>query len=229
MTRHQALASIRENSQLLAGICHDLNNGIAGVLGYCRLLAHEGDAERRSEYTVYIRSQAESCAEALDNLQFLSSPISFRGVPWELSDLVGGLAALDTVAPQFANITVDYEMAGPSCRVIADIELLRRAFLALLQNAREAIQRHGGEGSIQVLVTSTAEAVVITITDTGGGLAPHLDSESAFSPTSTYRKRGTGVGLGLPVALAVAQAHGGDAWVSASDENGMTICVSLAL
>jgi two-component system NtrC family sensor kinase len=102
---------------------------------------------------------------------------------------------------------------------------LRRVALALLLNARAAMQ--GRRGAIRLASAVAAGEIVVTVADQGCGIAPAL-LERIFDPFFTTRDVGAGIGLGLTVAADVARAHGGRIEVASTPGQGSRFTLRIA-
>jgi signal transduction histidine kinase len=116
-------------------------------------------------------------------------------------------------------LTVQGPESLPSLRL--DRQQMQQALLNLLL---DALQATPPGGAVQVTAKAEAEAVRITITDQGSGVAPEM-LEHIFDPYFTTKPEGTG--LGLPIALQIVQAHGGTLEVRSIPGQGTTVEVRL--
>jgi signal transduction histidine kinase len=92
-----------------------------------------------------------------------------------------------------------------------DRRRIERVFLNLMGNALEAMP---GGGTIAVSASDAPDSVVVTVSDTGPGIAPEIRSR-LFQPFVTARKK-SGLGLGLALARQAVVDHGGDMWADSS-------------
>jgi signal transduction histidine kinase len=223
LSRKHVLETIRQNGSFLAGLSHDLNNAMAGVLGYCHLLERDPQTDRSGEYLQRIRSQAEFCRDTLNKLQIIAGPVQPR------LNLCRGADVLFFVKTQFGKPDVEITSSCPdeSVQLTADIDLLRHALCALVENAMTAIESSQSLGTVSLAVEQDEDEVVFRVKDSGPGLDTELEHDRIFYPTVTTKRRGNGVGLGLTVALAIAVAHGGDLRLESSSERGSCFALSI--
>jgi signal transduction histidine kinase len=127
--------------------------------------------------------------------------------------------AANPEAPIRATLALD-DAAGS---IDADPELLRRALRNLLLNAIDAMPE-GGE--IQVASRREDESVLLSVTDTGTGIAPE-EAARLFTPYYTTRRHGTG--LGLAIVQSVVADHKGRIRVSSEPGAGTTFILELPL
>lgn len=107
-----------------------------------------------------------------------------------------------------------------------DIDGLRRVVLALLLNARAAMQ--GRSGAIGLASALTPGAIVVTVADQGCGIEAAALNR-IFDPFYTTREVGAGIGLGLTVAADMARAHGGRITVHSTPGEGSLFTLHIAL
>ena len=122
-----------------------------------------------------------------------------------------------------ARVRADIDDGVP--HVNGDAVRLRQAFDNLLDNAVAAA---GVEGEIVIGVRTTGREVVVSVADTGVGIAS-ADQERIFEPGARLSSNTEGSGLGLAIVRAVAEAHGGTAAVESSPGNGATFSITLPI
>jgi signal transduction histidine kinase len=122
-----------------------------------------------------------------------------------------------------SNKTLTLDLADDPADFVTDPGLLRQIVINLLSNALDALEQGG-------LVTLTAHAqddhVVITVRDTGTGIAPE-DLRRIFEPFYTTKGRGKGTGLGLAICRELAKALGGTITVESTPGQGSAFTLSL--
>ena len=94
---------------------------------------------------------------------------------------------------------------------------LNQVLMNLLSNAADAI---AGEGKIVITTSHTAEAFLISVRDTGGGIPEDIRSK-IFDPFFTTKPVGQGTGLGLAISYGIVQDHSGSIEVH-SDQGAET-------
>ena len=107
---------------------------------------------------------------------------------------------------------------------------IKQVFMNLLVNAYQSIEEKlGGDGEtgrIQLRTEQRGDQVIVTVVDTGGGIAPgNLDR--IFDPFFTTKKVGAGTGLGLSTSYSIVQRHGGAIRVESTPGRGTTFRVLL--
>jgi len=87
------------------------------------------------------------------------------------------------------------------------------------------------DGEIRVKVSQKDGEVLITVKDTGPGIAPEDQAMvfEAFKQTKTGLRQGGGTGLGMPIAKSLAEAHGGRMWLESEFGKGATFFIALPI
>jgi signal transduction histidine kinase len=196
LVQSEKLAGI---GRLAAGVAHEINNPLAVILGYARLLGRKADGAAARDLLV-IEEETQRAKQIVDGLLDLSRPLSLAIEAVELRALcddavsrLGGTGAL-----QGAEVLVSGE-----ARVEGDPLKLRQVVDNLLRNAAEA----AGGGRVEVQIKADRNGAQIGIRDSGPGLS-HEALSKLFEPFFTTKDLGTG--LGLAVSRGIARAHGGE-------------------
>lgn len=212
--------------QLGAGVAHELNNPLTGILGYTQLLLHEhpsGDGDH--EALRNIESAAKRCREITMNLLRFSEGGLHGPVATSINDVVNNVLSVAQNGFAAGKITIEVALAHNLARVVADPGQIALVLLHMLNNARTAMAQGG---TIRVATQASAEegGVQITVADTGEGIAPEAISR-IFDPFFTTKREWTATGLGLSVAYRIVQDHGGRIDVTSNLGQGTTFEVFL--
>jgi two-component system NtrC family sensor kinase len=216
--------------QLSASIAHEINNPLAGILTFAKLVTREleeavPDPARRATLTrnlALVEREAGRCSAIVRNLLDFARerPLKLEAVDpneaiEESLQLVGHKLSI-------AGFHLDRRLQ-PVPPVRADFGELRQAVVNLALNAMEAM----GEGGTLLIETRTSDGgrtVEIAVQDSGPGVAPeHL--RKIFDPFFTTKEKGTG--LGLSVVYGIAQRHGGQVTVEQVVPHGARFALRL--
>jgi PAS domain S-box-containing protein len=209
LTQSEKLASL---GQFVAGIAHEMNNPLQGVLGHLELIIQKSAHARpfRSQLR-RVYSDADRAAKIVRNLLvFAGSRRMARrrvGVDRALTRALSSRSA----ARRAAGIDVTRRQAAAAPPVLGDSLLLQQAFLNVLINAEHAVRAARTSGGLIEVDTHTDEArrvVVATIRDNGSGIAPDV-LPRIFDPFFTTKEVGAGTGLGLAITYGIIQEHRG--------------------
>ena len=215
--------------QFVAGIAHELNNPLQGVLGHLELLRTTGafpKALRRDMQRIY--READRAAKIVRNLLVFAGSRRLVRRRTSVNATLSRVLSLRAPALRAANIEVVRRHADVLPRVKADPLLLQQALLNIVLNAEQAIGAAGGriETSTSVRRDASGAQVFVQIRDTGQGI-PTAAMPRLFEPFYTTKEVGKGTGLGLAITYGIIQEHGGRISASNHPEGGAVFTVQL--
>jgi PAS domain S-box-containing protein len=226
LTQSEKLAAL---GQFVAGVAHELNNPLQGVLGHLELLRVTGAFPkqlRREVQTIY--READRAAKIVRNLLVFAGS---RRVPRRSVSLNAVLQkVLSLRAPSCRALDIElvrhYDDRLP--RVQSDPLLLHQVFLNMVMNAEHAIASTGSGGRIEVAtrLSPSGDRIIATVRDTGTGI-PEDRLSRIFEPFYTTKEVGQGTGLGLAIAYGIVQDHGGQIVASNHPRGGAVFTVEL--
>ena len=219
--------------RLAAGVAHEINNPLTGVLTYTHLLL------RRKDLSEDVRSDLQTVAEATERVRkIVKGLLDFSRQskpdrePVDVNGLIGSTIALMENQGLVKGVKVTFNPAGNLLTVNMDRSQFQSVLLNCLINALDAT-KPGDKISLATRNSSHVNEVgqtgiEIEITDTGCGIPPeHLNK--LFDPFFTTKEVGHGTGLGLSVSLGIVQRHGGTIRVSSQVEEGSTFIIWVPL
>jgi len=215
--------------QFVAGIAHELNNPLQGVLGHLELLRATGAFPkqlRREVQTIY--READRAAKIVRNLLVFAGSRRLARRPVSLNGVLQKVLALRQAALRSQDVEVVRHYDDRLPRVQSDPLLLHQAFLNIVMNAEQAITASGRPGRIEIATRHDAEAgrVIATVRDSGTGISADVLSH-IFEPFYTTKEVGKGTGLGLAIAYGIVQEHGGHIAAANHPEGGAIFTVEL--
>jgi PAS domain S-box-containing protein len=224
LTQSEKLAAL---GQFVAGIAHELNNPLQGVLGHLELLRVTGAFPkhlRKEVQTIY--READRAAKIVRNLLVFAGSRRLARRAVSLPPILQKVIALRSAACRAADIEVvrHYDLKMP--RVQSDPLLLHQVFLNIMMNAEQAIVATGKPGRIEITSMKSEDRVVTTVRDTGHGITEEALSR-IFEPFYTTKEVGKGTGLGLAIAYGIVQEHGGEIIAANHPEGGAMFTVEL--
>jgi two-component system NtrC family sensor kinase len=217
--------------QFVAGIAHELNNPLQGVLGHIELLRATGAFPkeiRRDMQRIY--READRAAKIVRNLLVFAGSRRMVRRRTSVNATLSRVLALRAPAFRAALIEVTRRLDDKLPRVKGDPLLLHQAFLNILLNAEQAIGAAGGRIEARTTLKEAERErdamVVIEIRDTGPGISPTA-LPRVFEPFYTTKEVGKGTGLGLAITYGIIQEHGGQIAVANHPEGGAVFTVQL--
>ena len=227
LVRTEKLTSL---GKLSASIAHEINNPLAGILTFAKLIVRTldqgtpDDATRRSlvKNLLLVQRETERCSAIVRNLLDFARerPITLKDV--DLNAVVDEGLQLLSNQIHIQNVTLEKRL-GPLPPVLGDFGQLRQACVNVVMNACEAMGR-GGRLSIETALVEDGKWVEMAFTDTGPGISPeHLSK--IFDPFFTTKERGTG--LGLSVVYGIVERHGGRIEIQSEPGKGTRFTIQL--
>lgn len=208
---------------LTAGIGHELNNPLFGIVGLGEAIQEETDLSQVKAHARDIVAKGHRMAGIIRDFTGVTArdPADQQCVVVVEHELDHALETTRT-ATDMAGILVHKEYAGDT-RVRALPDQLRQAFANLLTNAVQAMK---GSGTLRLSTAATEGDAVIRLSDSGTGIASqHLSK--IFDPFFTTKGQGEGSGLGLTVARRIIRKFGGDIRIESVEGSGTTCIVTL--
>ena len=213
--QNQLLQSEKQASvgRLAAGVAHEINNPLTGVLTYTHMLL------RRKDIGDEIRSDLQTIAESTERVRKIvkglldfSRQTKLDKEPTEVNRLVHSAISLMENQALVRGIGIKFNPGENLPMLILDRSQFQSVLLNMIINALDATEP-GGNINIYTATGLSASAtgqkgVEITLADTGCGISPE-DLDKLFDPFFTTKEVGQGTGLGLSVSYGIVQRHGG--------------------
>jgi two-component system NtrC family sensor kinase len=224
-------AKLASLGRIAASIAHEINNPLAGILTFARLMLRtlgegELDAEARENQRNLrlIERETERCTRIVRQLLDFA-----RQRPLELKTISVNLVleeALALVAHQLQLKAIVLERRIAEVPAITgDFGQLRQAFLNVVLNACDAMAS-AGRLVVSAQFAAAGRAIEVVVEDTGSGISPE-NLEHIFDPFFTTKEKGTG--LGLSVVYGIVDRHGGTLDVRSEVGKGTTVTITLPL
>lgn len=210
-------------SSLAAGVAHEINNPLAGVLGLTQVLRIKASDKQRTTLDI-IEAEARRIRDIVATLQSFSADYRGEGMTnVDLRPLLSHVCELSRGQVEARGVALDLDMPDRLAPVLGIAGQLEQVLLHVIDNARIATE----DGHIRIQARQVAGgAVRIVVSDTGAGIAPE-DLGRVFEPFYTTKKDWQGRGLGLTVAYRIVEQHRGTLKISSTLAEGTTVELSL--
>jgi two-component system NtrC family sensor kinase len=235
IARGEKLASV---GVLAAGIAHELNNPLTGVLTFTSLLRRKmPDGSEDAEDLDLVIRETRRCAAIIKRLlDFAREKVPVKG--WfDLNQVIEETIRFTDRPASLRQIEITADLDPGLPQVWGDADLIKQIVLNLLVNAQQAIE---AQGSIRVasrpyMAKAPAKPgvealpmVEIVVKDNGCGI-PEANLQRIFDPFFTSKEVGKGTGLGLSVSYGIVKAHGGRINVESVVGEGSTFHILLPI
>jgi PAS domain S-box-containing protein len=222
----EKIASI---GRLAAGIAHEINNPLSGILIFADILMRDlaPHEPQCGEDLQEIINQTMRCKEIVGRLLEFSRQSVDQRFNYDINSVIRRSAELLTHQALFHNVEFVFDLQADIPAMIGDPGQLQQVFINFIINAGTAMDGRG-----KITITSrfepVAEQVILECADTGPGIPAEIMSK-VFEPFFTTKGPGEGTGLGLSVAYGIIQQHGGSMSVRNAPSGGAVFTVMLPL
>jgi signal transduction histidine kinase len=225
LTQSEKLAAL---GQFVAGIAHELNNPLQGVIGHVELLLQDATpANRQRRDLKLIFREADRAAKIVHNLLVFAGSRRITRRRLNVNHVVNKVLSLRATANAAASIEIVRALTPKLPRVAGDALLLQQALLNIVLNAEQAMAATGGKRCLEVQTRAVSdEEIEIVIADSGPGIAAHALGR-LFEPFFTTKEVGQGTGLGLAITYGIVQEHGGRLDARNRAEGGAIFTIAL--
>lgn len=232
-TSQQALAAASEQGfraeklaalgQLTAGIAHEINNPLAGMLNCVKTMQEEPEnLDLQKRYLPLLHKGLKRIELTMRQLLNYGRVNPLRIHQVDIDMVI--LDCLELLGHRLGNIVVNLDLRFNSLCCI-DSEAIKQIVMNIALNATQAMP---DGGNLNIATHEAEGSVVLTIEDSGVGIAREM-RDRIFDPFFTTKEVGEGTGLGLAVTLAMVQRLNGQIEVRSEPGQGATFVVTLSI
>jgi two-component system, NtrC family, sensor kinase len=222
LVRSEKLAAL---GQLVAGVAHELNNPLTGIIGYSDLLGEEVEKESEKKRVQKLGHEARRMKRIVDGLLRFARQNNPANRSAEIPAALHDVIQLREYYLRKTGVQIHVE-ADPLLPAVAIGEdELKQVLLNILSNAIDAVEESAVR-EIRVRARQQGERVVIQFEDSGPGFS---DVNRAFDPFFTTKPVGKGTGLGLSICYGIVQECGGEITLANRQPYGACITMELPL
>ena len=214
--------------QLAAGVAHEINNPLTGIVTYSQLLLEKNPGEGSTRSSLQkIVTQANRCRKIVRGLLDFSRQSKPDERPCNVNTVLQECVALVANQALFQNIEIVRHLGEELPRVPMDPSQIQQVFMNLIINAAEATPADG-RLTLATRVDASGRFLEVEFADTGCGIK-EADLERIFDPFFTTKGARRGTGLGLAISYGIVKEHRGTIRVESTVGKGTTFVVSLPL
>ncbi|WP_457551165.1 PAS domain-containing sensor histidine kinase [Desulfobacula sp.] len=214
--------------QLAAGVAHEINNPLTGIMFYAGLLLERSDIDQSMQEDLgYILEDANRCKEIVKSLLVYGRKTDSKKNIVQLNDIVDQSLALIHDQKKFRNIKIKKVLSDEMMLINADSNKLNQVFINLVMNAADAMT---GIGTITLTSykNKAIKKVFLEVKDTGTGI-PHENLSKIFDPFFTTKEVGKSTGLGLSIVYGILEEHGAKISVQKTGSKGTTFIIEFPM
>ena len=223
LIQSEKLASL---GKLAAGIAHEINNPLGGILIYSHLLLE--DTSKKSPHYENLKKivkETSRCKDIVRGLLEFARPKEPEMTLININDAVDRSLAIVEGQTIFQNITLDKTYSSDLPKIVADESQLQQVFMNIIINAAEAMDGKG-KLSLRTSMNTDRTHIEIKISDTGHGIKEE-DKKRLFEPFFSTKEVGKGTGLGLAISYSIIQKHQGTIEVESQEGKGSAFTIKL--
>ncbi len=225
LTRYERLAAV---GRLAAGVAHEINNPLTGVLTFSHVLLRETPQEspHRKDIQTIIEATVR-CKEIVQGLLSFSRQNEPHKTLTDLNGLLRKVLNLTRNQAGLSHVKIVEELDEDLPQAVMDPGQIEEVAVNVIVNGIDAMP-DGGALTVRTKCISeeNAEWLVVDIADSGTGISEE-DLEHVFDPFFTTKREGKGTGLGLSLSYGIVEKHGGRVTLSSTLGEGTTVTMRL--
>jgi len=229
------LEASRLKSQFLANMSHELRTPLNSIIGFSKVLLNRLDGDLTERQDAYVRSVHNSSRHLLELINSIlnfsrieAGKFEMRVEKVDLHDVVEECIESSMPLVRDKRVKIEKDMPVELPPVDADRLRIKQVLLNLLSNAIKFTH----SGRVLVQVRHEAEALRVSVADTGIGIAPG-DLQRLFEPfqrlDNPLAQQADGTGLGLAISKKFVELHRGRIWAESRESHGSTFHFTLPL
>lgn len=221
LSQSEKLSSI---GQLTAGIAHELNSPLAGLLSFIRTYKKNSkpDSLEFKDFSLML-SASEHMAKIIEDLTSFARKSTDEFMELNLNDLIETTLGFSQRQLTIKNIKIIKDYAPDLLKILGNKNKLQQVILNIITNARDAMP-HGGNFVIKTTNLNN-DKISMEFLDTGVGIDKNT-LDKILEPFFTTKDIGKGVGLGLSVSHGIIKSHNGEIEIESEPNVGTKIKIT---
>jgi len=219
------LASI---GQLAAGVAHEINNPLTGVIGFSHLMLSRDIPDDMKQDLQVIHSEAQRVAKIVENLLVFAHQRKAGREYIAINDIITRVLELRAYEMKVNNIDVESQLAPNLPLTMADAGQLQQVFLNIVLNAEYFMTKAHNKGQLAVKTEKINGNIRVSFADNGAGISPE-NLDKIFNPFFTTKEVGKGTGLGLSICHGIITQHKGRIYAQSEPGKGATFVIELPI
>ncbi|HUT44481.1 MAG TPA: ATP-binding protein [Desulfobacterales bacterium] len=225
LVQSEKIASV---GKMAAGVAHEINNPLAGIMMYAELLKENFiDNSQHSKDIQEIIDQTLRCKKIVSELLEFSRQTVGKASSFSIEQIITKTLNLLINQALFQDIEVKKIIQSDMPEMTGDLGQLQQVFTNLFINAADAMKGKG-KLNISAKYDSSRNLLITTVSDSGPGIPKEL-RDKIFDMFFTTKPVGKGTGLGLSISQKIINLHGGNILVDSPPEGGTRFIIELPL
>ena len=213
----------------VAGVSHELNNPLTGIVGYTQLLLASDIPPSIRTRVDHIAMEARRAQRIVQNLLTFAQRHETRKSLHDVNRVVQNVLTLQEYQMRVDGVTLDVDLAEDLPPTLIDVNALQTVCLHIINNAHQAlVDSEKADKRLRVRTFVQDGFIHAAFEDSGQGISSDLQTR-IFDPFFTTREPGAGPGLGLSVSYGIMQDHGGRIQLDSVPGEGSTFTIILPI
>lgn len=226
LVRADRLSSLGE---MAAGIAHEINNPLTGVMGLAQILMDRKDIpDQARDDAGGIYREAGRAADILRDFLIFARGEKPNKQTACINAIVDSVLKLRRTYMKKSNIEVYTEFATDLPELFLDASQIQQVFMNVVLNAEYFMHEAHKKGVLRIVTRRSADMVQVIITDDGPGIEAECLSH-IFDPFFTTKELGRGTGLGLSISYGIIREHNGNICAESKPGHGATFIIEFPI
>ncbi|MBI5642021.1 MAG: response regulator [Deltaproteobacteria bacterium] len=233
MLREQLLHAEKLSSvgKLVAGIAHELNNPLMGIMGFSQILMDTPGDKKLDDIKDKLRKiyhESLRTAKIVQNLLTFARAKKTEREYHNINEILKHTVELREYSLKANNIQVTMQFDETLPKTMVDLFQLQQVFINIMNNAEDAMVARKGKGKLEIKTRKNRRKIEISFKDDGPGISKEI-IHKVFDPFFTTKDVGKGTGLGLSITHGIITEHGGSIDIMSPDEGGAIVTIELPI
>ena len=217
------LASVGE---MAAGIAHEINNPLTGVIGFSDMLMERKLPQDMREQVEIIADGSRRVADIVKRLLTFARQHKPVRAMVNINDLIANTLNMRSYVLKTNNINVITEYDATLPLITIDPGQIQQVFLNLIVNAEYSMKKTDKPGELKITTKIINDKITVSFRDNGLGISEE-NMKRLFQPFFTTKPVGEGTGLGLSLSRSIIAEHSGTLSVESKINEGATFFIEL--
>jgi two-component system, NtrC family, sensor kinase len=218
------LERLAATGQLAAQFAHEVGTPLNLISGHVQVMRARATDERMIKRLNVIAGQIKRITQIVHSILDSTRSPAPQFAPTDINALL--MSIFEVVQPTLTarRVVLQSELTEKLPQISVDSDQLQQVFINLINNSLDAMP---AGGTLSISTARDEDSIIITVSDTGIGIAAE-QLESIFNPLFTT-KRKLGTGLGLTIVKQIVSEHGGEISVKSAPGEGTMFLIKLPL
>jgi len=224
--------------QVAAGMTHEINNPLTGVIAFSQMLMQKDIPENMKEAVEVIYDGASRVVGIVERLRNFTRRDRPDKESADLNAIIGNTLAMRSYETRSNGIEVTTNLAEDLPETMANVGQLQQVLLNIIINAEQAMAANSKQKQLTITTEQVADhigadnigadKIRVSISDNGPGI-PEEIIDKLFDPFFTTKDNSSGMGLGLNISNSIITEHGGAIRIESEPGSGSTFIIELPI